>query len=163
MSFTVLFSWMLAAVALPHKFYMSHTIVEQNPRTSSVEVTMRLFTDDLERAIGGTEQLPLFLGDAAKEPAFVQHLVRDYLLQHFSISIDGIPMHLQWVGKETEADITYCYFEFTPPRSIHSIIVHNDIMLELFPDQKNTVDLRMTGWQQTLYLHKDRRTETILR
>jgi hypothetical protein len=57
--------WILAFVVLsswaPHKFYVSNNIVEYNARTGIYEVTCKIFTDDLERALApaGTN---LFLG-----------------------------------------------------------------------------------------------------
>ncbi len=50
------------SAAVPHKFYVSKSTVEYNARTGVYEVTCKLFTDDLERAIDPTGDKPAKLG-----------------------------------------------------------------------------------------------------
>lgn len=133
---------------LDHKFYFSNTLVEQNPRTGGLEITIKLFTDDFERAIQN-EGHPEFrlTGTQTNETSA---LIQAYLEKHFTLNFQSKPTTLIYVGQEVEADLTICYFELAQLPEFNFIEVRNNIFMEIFPDQKNVVDISMKGQRQTL-------------
>jgi hypothetical protein len=131
-----------------HKFYLSNTIVEQNPRTGSLEIIIKLFTDDLERALqqDGNANIRLSGETSNEVSAAIQH----YLEKHFMLKFQSKPTALNYVGQEVEADLTICYFELAQLPEFNFIEVKNNLLMEVFPDQKNVVDIRLRGQEQTL-------------
>jgi hypothetical protein len=134
--------------ACDHKFYFSNTLVEQNPRTGGLEITIKLFTDDFERAIQNDGHPEIRLtGEPTNETSAA---IQAYLEKHFTLNFQSKPTQLIYVGQEVEADLTICYFELAQLPEFNFIEVKNNIFMEIFPDQKNVVDISMKGQRQTL-------------
>ncbi|HEY8403765.1 MAG TPA: DUF6702 family protein [Flavobacteriales bacterium] len=148
--------------ATAHKFYVSKTVIEYNPRSEAFEIMCKIFTDDLELAIGSTDENPIRLG-TSKEPANADALIEEYVRKHFKIKYNDEPVHLAFIGKEAEADLTYIYFEFYKPQEYNTITVESTILYEHFHDQQNIVDLRANASTKTVILTKDRPREVIFR
>lgn len=147
---------------MPHKFYVSKTVIEYNPRSHSFEVTCKIFTDDLERALGDSNENPIRLG-SEKEIKNADELIENYLKSHLKIRYNDEPIHMTFLGKEAEADLTFCYFEFVKPSEYNTISIENTILYEHFPDQKNIVDVVANGSTKTVIFVKEKSKEIILR
>jgi hypothetical protein len=145
---TVSFSKANEQPVLDHKFYVSNTIVEQNPRTGVLEITIKLFTDDLERAIQQDGHPNLRLTD--DENQVTNAVIQSYLEKHFWLKFQSRLTPLIYVGQEVEADLTICYFELAQLPEFNFIEVKNNLLMEIFADQKNVVDLNINGKRQTL-------------
>ena len=52
----------------PHKFYFSNTELHVNREPGTVEITLRTFTDDTERALMDGRTEPLRIGDEREDP-----------------------------------------------------------------------------------------------
>ena len=151
---------LLVSFGFTHKFYVSNTLIELNPRSQLMEVTCKLFTDDFERVLhvnGIKASLANNTDLAAKS------VVEDYITQHLKLKIDGVPVQLSFVGFESEADLTYCYFEFMPRQDFTNVFIENTLFFEAIPEQKNLVDVRMNGWQKSAFLTKEKPSELVYR
>jgi len=148
--------------AAPHKFYVSKTFVEFNPRTQGYEVMCKLFTDDLERALTAAAQKTIRLGGDT-EPSIANDLVEAYLQNHLRISYNNMPMQLRYVGKEVDSDLTICYLEFTQGPDYSTIAIENTIFYEFFPEQQNLLDLIVNGTTKTVIFTKEKPSEVIFR
>ncbi len=148
--------------ASEHKFYVSKTVIEFSNRTQSFEVICKIFTDDLELAIGSTDAKPIRLG-TGKEPSNANDLIEDYVKNHFKIKYNDEPIYLTFIGKEADADLTFCYFEFVKPQEYNSISLESTILYEHFPEQQNIVDLRANASTKTVILTKERPKEVVFR
>ncbi len=137
-----------------HKFYISKTIIEFNPRTAQFEVTCKLFTDDLETAIGGAQSGEIRLG-TDREVADADQRIEKYMHDHLALKINGAPIEWRWVGKDVDSDMTFCYVEFYRQPDFATLQVFNDILVSQFADQQNIVDLSINGTTQTLVFNKD--------
>jgi hypothetical protein len=157
--------WILALVALsswaPHKFYVSNNIVEYNPRTQLYEVTCKIFTDDLERALA-PDGTSLFLG-SEKERNDVNWLIQEYIEKKFKIKINDKLIQFKYIGKEVDPELTHLYFEFAYVDMPNTVTVENTVLFEHFEDQKNIIDLRLNGWNYTMFLTKQKPSEVSYR
>lgn len=113
------------------------------------EVTIRLFTHDLEWALARDQSVRLDLG-GKYEPAFADGLVRDYLRFHFAVALNGTPIDLSYLGKEVDNDRTFCYLEFPSFQGFSSITIENKLLTDVFDEQKNYLELEVSGWKQSL-------------
>ena len=145
-----------------HKFYVSKTIIEYNARTQLFEITTKLFTDDLDKALSQLAGKEVSLGTPQEDP-HTNGFLEDYMKRHFSIVMDGVQTDWRWVGKETDNDLTYCYMEIYRTPVFSSLTVQNDLLVSQFPDQQNMVDLSMSGSTQTLVFYKDKVLQTFQR
>jgi hypothetical protein len=141
--------WLLCAAWSVHKFYVSNTIIEENVQTRSLEVTVKIFTDDLESALYYQEgkKVKLEMGRDIKHNQAIQ----TYLLNHFKLSNGAfLEYPMRFVGHETELDLTFIYLEI-PNWHLESVLkIENTLLFEVYPEQVNIVHLKMNGWGQTI-------------
>jgi len=134
--------------ALPaHDFHASITQIDVNADTKRLEVAVKLFTDDLEAAIQPMGQPPLHLG-TTKEHERTATLLAAYLQRHLALQLNGRPVSLKYIGKENEADATWCYLESEPTGSFSVLTATNTLLLSQFDDQVNIIHLNRKDSKQ---------------
>ena len=130
------------APAAAHKFYTSLAQVEYNAGEKTVEVTLRVFADDLERALtrrAGREVSLERTQDAGR-------LVLAYLRDTFEIrGRGGETKALKWVGMELRAGVAWLYVEAEMPEGLAGARLRDHVLFELFRGQVNTVSVRYPG------------------
>ncbi|HEX8559779.1 MAG TPA: DUF6702 family protein [Pyrinomonadaceae bacterium] len=125
-----------------HKFYTSLARVEYNAEEKTVEVTLRVFADDLELALKRRAGREVKL-DRTKD---ADRLVLDYLREAFEIkNRAGEGKALRWVGMELRAGVAWVYVEADMPEGFAGARLRDHLLFELFREQVNTVIVRYPG------------------
>lgn len=134
LSFLVLFT--MLAFAGAHKFYVSITEITLNNSSNRLEISTKVFYDDLQNAI--------YIEDGKKVNDPLSDHKEDidtYIQRHFKIEIDGKQVPLTMLGVEPEVDAVWCYFESEPvAKNFKSVQVINSIFVDLFPRQSNIIN-----------------------
>jgi hypothetical protein len=133
-----------------HKFYVSISQINYNPTTNSVEISLKLFTDDLENCVQSKTGKVIKINNEGTNDEDIAH----YLNQLFSIKINGKEHPINYLGKEIEYDVTWCYLEIKDIASISEISIRNEIFTHLLPDQKNLVQLKVGTLEESTILRK---------
>lgn len=136
-----------------HDFHTSITRIDYNARERSWEVSIRVFTDDLENALSKDNNGQKFVVvNKDKNDAFVEKYVR----KHFAfVSSKNQKKSFVYIGKEQEADATWIYIEVPFAEPIAGFSLQNDIMHELFDDQINLVNLNYQGTRKSYIFKND--------
>ena len=143
-----------AQVLSAHKFYVSLTQINYNSKTKSIEVTLKLFTDDLELSTTNFSKKTVKIINAEDSDVEIANYIKD----KFSISINNKVQVLNYLGKEMENDVSWCYLEIKNVTDIQSIKINNRIFTEQFPDQKNLIHLNVNGVEESALLTKNTTT-----
>lgn len=143
--------WLIGSGGL-HKFYVSLTEIRYNGETARVEVSMRIFPDDLDRALSERFGVDTHLASSL-EPAVADSLVGLYLLSHFALGSDGRELSFTYLGKEPEADAIWCFLESDPvnPAPV-GLQIRNSILMKQFEDQVNIIQVYARDWNRGLLL-----------
>ena len=150
----------LVLTGAAHKFYVSITQIDINSDNRKLEISARIFTDDLEASILGLTGQKLRLGSDKVHPK-ADSLLIDWLFSGMNIKQEGHPLELIFIGKEVEADVTWIYLESREGISLNdALIIRNGLLQELFPDQKNLVNVRL-GKQTVSQIHTKGKAEFI--
>jgi hypothetical protein len=136
-----------------HKFYVSNTHIVFNQPASTLEITVKIFTDDLELALENRYIEPMRLGDE-REHDMADEWIEEYLLEKMQIDVDNKPVTLKYLGKEVELDLTYCYLEVPLVTDFHQMAVTNKLLFEEFDEQANIIDISTPLWQEKMLLVK---------
>ncbi len=136
---------------LLHPLHLSVADIKYNPEAKSLEITQRLFVDDLEDA------LRHFSGDKVDvlnppNPARIKELIGQYTQQNFQLQLNGKPKPAQYLGYEIEGEAVWVYMEVADARNIKSIGVRNTLFFEMFDDQVNLINVDKDGEIRSLKL-----------
>ncbi|NEN23904.1 hypothetical protein G3O08_10375 [Cryomorpha ignava] len=158
----ILFLGMLNVSASTHEFYVGMTEIRYSENSQSYQITLKLFTDDLENAIYKASGDSLNLGNPKELPQS-DNLISNYLRKHLSLE-DGNenPLTLNDVGRETELDVTWIYFESQEMKPQDALRIKNDIFMEMHPEQTHIVNLIQKGITTSTLLHSAK-TEALLK
>src|SRR5215210_7532878 len=133
--------------AAPHKYYTSLARVEYNAEAGSVEISLRVFADDIELALTRRAGRKVSL-DRTKD---ADRLVLAYLRDTFELkNRDGEAKALKWVGMELRAGVAWLYVEAEMPEGLAGARLRDHVLFELFAEQVNTVSVRYQGAQADL-------------
>ena len=69
-----------------HPFYVSVTEMSLNSKTKSLEISCKMFAEDVEDVLKQNYKLPVDLSNAKLQDQN-NKLINDYILKHFSINI----------------------------------------------------------------------------
>ena len=126
--------------------------VDYNPETKALEVTLKLFTDDIERSLEGLGAPKLRLGSSRELPAS-DSIFLDYLQNRLAFFVDDEEKAFEYLGKEVEMDnTTWCYIEITGIEVFKALRIRNIVLTELFDDQSNLVNINAFGVRRSLLL-----------
>ena len=145
-----LFFFTLSAFA-PHEHYISLTQIEYNPSEKSLQITMRFFIDDLEKAVGGRFDKNLALA-TSDELANADVYIERYVDDKFKVWINGSERAPDYLGKQYEDDQVFFFLEIDKVENLESIEVQNGMLMEVFEEQQNYVKLRLGEVDKTFIL-----------
>ena len=134
-----------------HKYYVSSTKIEYKKENGTLQITMRIFIDDLQETINNTYQNNFELA-VSNEPKELDSLINNYTLKKFEVIVDEDKKTYSFLGKEYKNDEIYLYFEISNIKRINSIEVKNEMLTEIFPDQKNIIKLYINNIKKTFLL-----------
>lgn len=134
-----------------HNFHTSITNVELNSKTKGLEITMKVFTDDLELTVKNDSGEDLNL-TSAKAHLKADSLIYNYVLGHFAIKSDLTRKPPVFIGKEIENGITFIYLEIPAFIIEKEVIVRNTVFFDTFEDQTNIVNIEIDNQLESAYL-----------
>jgi hypothetical protein len=140
--------------AVLHEYYVSVTRANYNPASARLEISMKLFTDDLERTITDNtgEVLKLSSPDDTDE---AEEFFEEYLHGRFTITQDGNLKELTFIGFEPGPDETWLYAEIKMPAR-GTFLVKNTVLFDVFPEQINIMHLKANMSEQSHYFNADK-------
>lgn len=131
---------------------MSVTRLRFEPSQKMLEVSIRAFTDDLEKGLSlanGNQRITLHEGD--------QHhaAMERYLLKRFALADPARKLQpVKYIGKEEEADATWLYLEVPFDGKPEGWVMKNELLFEAFDDQVNMVNAKW-GDDRKTYVFKN--------
>jgi hypothetical protein len=140
-----------------HKFYVSVTQVEYVKEKQSLQFISRIFIDDFENMLQQRFDESIVL-NTGKETDQTQFYIEKYLKSKIKVHINGEEKSIQYIGKEYENDIMYCYYEIENIPEINAIKVTNEVLFDLFSDQQNIMRLKINDKHKTFVLIAEEKT-----
>ena len=134
-----------------HKYYVSSTKIEFKTERKTVQITMRIFIDDLQETINRTFSKDFELS-LPNEPEEIDYLIDKYVSKKFEIIINDEQKKYSYLGKEYKNDEVYLYLEIENIDFINIIEVKNNMLMEMFPEQLNIIKLYMNNRKKTFLL-----------
>ena len=144
-----------------HPLHISVTELNYNEKSKAMQITSRLFIDDLELSIRNKikdQDLDLLEPGAGKT---TDQLVSDYIKGVLKIKVDGKSVVPKYLGHEQEDLALICYIEIENIKRLKSVEVFNSAITEIHDDQSNLVHVTYKGVVKSMRLMRDTPVGTV--
>lgn len=144
-----------------HKFYMGIYQVNYASEKKMLQVTSRIFVDDLNKALEKKYNKKFFLG-TDKEAVESIELLKKYLAENFAVKVNGQSKAMNFLSKEMDGDVLVCYLNVKDISKINSLEIYNSILIDCFAEQQNIVHVTAFGTKKS-FLFSESSTKQVLK
>ena len=130
-------------------------------KSQTVEVSIRMFTDDLETALtrenGGK---PVQFGGSIKP----DQLLERYIRRHFVLAdAQRKPRPYTYIGYDQESDAQWVYLEMpaSGADTFKNVVLKQDILMDLFTDQVNIVNIQYNQQKKKVVFRNNQPVQAI--
>ncbi len=145
----LLCKWLLPLwVSVVHPFYLSVTEIRHNASRKTLEVSCRIFTDDLEKSLNRQYHVSLDIMKP-KDRKLVDSLLAKYIGQHLHIRTDGKAAPLHYLGYRIEEDAAWCFLESAGIPVVKQLDIDNDILYAEHESQSHMIHVIVNDRRQS--------------
>ncbi len=137
-----------------HKYYLSLTKVAYIKESKSVQITARIFIDDLETALDKKYNKSFELA-TKEEFKDTDTFIDTYISSLLKITINDKLIPFNYLGKKYETDVIYIFAEIENIDNIKSIGIQNRVLLDEFSEQQNIIKLNINDKKKSFILTND--------
>lgn len=155
MQLKLIWSVLISAVLYWHPFHVSVTDIEHDAESKSVQVSHRIFLDDLETGLKKYHKIEKLDTYEPESQERLDSLMSVYLKKKVLFVINGKTMDFNYLGSELEGDARWCYYEIENVAEVNEAEVTNVALMDTFDDQQNIVHFKSKGKLKSYKLDKD--------
>jgi len=119
-----------------HPFYVSVTEIHHNAKDKALEISCKIFVDDMEETLKKNYKAKVDLSSTQSQEQN-NKFIADYISKHLVFVADGKPQKLSYIGYEKESEAVYCYFEVPNLPAVKKLDVTNSILHDFNSGQIN--------------------------
>jgi hypothetical protein len=124
--------------------------ISYNERTGSTEIVHTYAAHDVTALLANLYQRQFDLGQPDSEAPLRRYVERQFYLT----APDKSRLALRWVGVKADADSVMIFQEIEHVRLAPGTVVHDGLLIDFLPTQKNTVNLQSNGAIQTFIFER---------
>lgn len=143
-----------------HKFYMAIHQVNYAPEKKMLQITSRIFMDDLNKVLEKKYNKKLNLG-TDKETAEEIMLLKKYLAENFSIKVNGQSKPMTFLSKEVDGDVLVCYSNIKGISKINSLEISNSVLIDWNTEQQNITHVTILNTKNSILFTDSSRNKVL--
>ncbi|NLU95032.1 DUF6702 family protein [Chitinophaga sp. Ak27] len=143
--------WMTLWLTAVHPFYASVTEISHNAAKKELQVSCRIFADDLENTLKAEYKTSFDITHPANRPQ-VEGYIAGYLSRHLIITLDGKTVPLHFIGYKIEEDAVWSFLEAENVPAPKQVQVKNNLLYERHPAQTNMIHVMVGGERKSTKL-----------
>jgi hypothetical protein len=144
-----------------HKFYVGVYQVNYAAEKKMIQITSRIFLDDLNNGLEKQYHKKTFVGTDKETPAD-EELLKKYLAENFRIKINGQSKPITFLSKEVEnGDVLVCYSRIKDINKFNTIEISNTILVDWNPDQQNITHVSAFDTKRSVLFTASSRKEVL--
>ena len=149
-----------------HEFHVTHTNFHYNDESKSMEITIKVAIEDLEKSIKNKYDKKLDGFENNQKNKTLEKLIEEYFRNNLTLTADKNTQEYQWVGKELSNNLhdIYLYFEipnYDKKENVESLTIKNTLFLDLYSYQTNIILIELTDKKYNLTFTMDNDIQTI--
>lgn len=144
-----------------HKFYMGVFQVNYAAEKKMIQITSRIFVDDLNSGIEKKYHKKTFIG-TEKETQEDVDLLKKYLSENFTIKVNGQPKVITFLSKEIESnDVLVCYSRIPAIEKFKTLEITNTVLTDWNAEQQNITHISAFGTKKSVLFTESSRKEVL--
>ncbi len=147
----LVFCFIICSSFVLHKFYVSVTQIDYVPNKKRIEITSRIFIDDLEKALTKKYQKKPNITSSNELPE-AEEWIKTYIKEKIKVSINKKPQVIEYLAKEVEGDVLIIYTKIAISKKINTFEIYNSLLTETFQDQQNIVHTNINSNKKSFLL-----------
>jgi hypothetical protein len=145
----ILIQWMLTGMlSMAHPFFMSVIDISHNAKEASMEISVRVFSDDLEKTLEKYSKQQIDI-HSPKDKAIIEKNLLAYMTERLKMSVNGKPVRFSLVGYEQQMESTWCYFEIEKQPVVNQVAIDCSLLYDYETNQVNIIHVKSKGVQKT--------------
>jgi len=142
-----------------HAYHSTLTELRYNPAKKQLELSVKVFTDDFERALSQGQPKTVSLTEPGPRPLV---LADAYFQRTLQIStVTGARLPLQVLGMQAEADGYWFYCKVALPGPVAGIKLRQAVLIDAFSDEMNIVNVEANGQKQSALFRAGHEEEVV--
>ncbi|MBC5839704.1 DUF6702 family protein [Flavobacterium muglaense] len=141
-----------------HKFYMGIYQINYAPEKKMLQVTSRIFLDDLNKTLEKKYARKSFhLGSSQETPEELE-LLKKYLADNLYLKVNGQTKQLTFLSKEVDDDVLVCYSSVKGISKISTLEIFNSVLMDWSLEQQNITHITVLGTKNSILFTESSRS-----
>lgn len=132
---------MMGFVSLIHPFYISMIEINHNAKDATVEISVRVFTEDFEKTLQKRTTTRLDVIKPA-DNAFLDKQIAGYLSEKIKLKVNGQPVALSYLGHEIQNESVWSYLEIPKIPNVKKIELDCSLLYDYEKAQSNIIHVK---------------------
>jgi hypothetical protein len=149
---TIFAQWLFSAsLAILHPFFVSIIEINHNPTDATAEISVRIFTDDLEKTLQKQSTGTIDIIKPTNK-ALIDQKISQYINKNLQLKVNGKPVKFNYIGYEIIKESTWAYFEIIDIKEMNTIDINCAILHDFETSQINLFHVKSKGIQKSYKL-----------
>ncbi len=138
---------------MDHDIHVSICDIKDKSDKGKVELSVKIFYDDLLNAVG------LKVGEELPENyTSADELIIEFISRNIKVSINGEEKEMKYIESISYPPAVWTTMEIDHQSTINDITIENTILLNLFDDQTNMVNIKLAGEKKKAFALNHKKT-----
>ncbi|MDB5210374.1 MAG: hypothetical protein JWQ30_1201, partial [Sediminibacterium sp.] len=132
---------MTGFVSLIHPFFISVIEINHNAKEATVEISVRIFTEDFEKTLQNRTTTRLDIIKPA-DNAFLDKQISAYLAEKIKLKVNGQPVTFHYLGHEVQKESVWSYMEVEKVSDVKKLEVDCSLLYDFEKAQSNIIHVK---------------------
>lgn len=152
-----MYSLFISMLIWLHPFFVSVIDMKHNVQEKDMEVSLRIFTDDLEAALKKKYNVITDLSKSANNAA-TNNTIAKYIQSQLQITVDGKVKVMKYIGYEIIKESVWVYVEFEDVTTVKKLHITCSLLYECQDKQSNIFNIKANGAEKNYKLDYPKNT-----
>lgn len=130
--------------SIKHPFYITVVDIKHDAKQQSLNISVKLFTNDIEEALKKTTSKSIDLLNPKNKTEMEIELM-NYIKKRLSIMINNKATSIGFIGYEKEEDAIWAYLEIKKVGLTKNIKIDTKLLYDFLPQQSNIIHAEVNG------------------
>ena len=153
-----LIQWLLmSAITFVHPFFVSVIEIEHNSKENTAEISIRIFTEDLEKTLQKYSSAKIDLNEPNNKLQNGKELT-SYIGKNLQFKINGQTVNTKYIGYEVLKESVWTYFEVENVKEIKKIDINCSLLYDFEKSQTNIFHIKNKGQEKSYKLDQSQQS-----